>query len=415
MGTLAANVSGPLSYTGASTLTVGIIDATNGVSTGGANITLKTGDLLTLANQVTATGAIVDLNSANGVNQSGGSVTANQLLLKGTGTFTLTDAANAVNTVAGALTSGAISYTNSTNLQVGVVQGVAGISTGGGNVTLTANGVVTVNQVISTQSGGGGTLSINGGVTLNATPLLGNGNITLAGSEGPNADIIIATNLTLNGSFDIQTTRDIIIQAAIQTLAGGNIALTADSGLDGVGGVWVTSTGSLNAAGSILLSGSDVFATPSSFDSVRIDGNGSNQLMAGGTIVLQDSGTPQEPTDADIIVNSNLLAIGGIAITAFHDVQLGGSLAAMGGVITLASPVLLTANTAVSSDGGAINFLGTVDAGPSANQPDLSLDAQAGNIDLAGSLGSMAPPGASGRHQQPTTSSQGPFRPAASA
>ena len=48
VGTLAANLSGSLVYHDANTLTVGTVVGTSGISTNGNDVTLVTGDLITL-------------------------------------------------------------------------------------------------------------------------------------------------------------------------------------------------------------------------------------------------------------------------------------------------------------------------------------------------------------------------------
>ena len=107
------------------------------IATGGNDVTLTTGGLL-IANNITATGATVDLNAA-GVTESGGVIISDKLRLQGTGTFAL-GGNNAVTTIAANVT-GALTYKDIDGLIVGTVTTV-GITTGGNDVTLTTGGLV---------------------------------------------------------------------------------------------------------------------------------------------------------------------------------------------------------------------------------------------------------------------------------
>src|SRR5207244_2701495 len=66
--TLAAAAAGPISYHDINALTVGTVLTTPGINTGGNNLTLTTGGLLTLGTgagePVTAVGATVDITAA---------------------------------------------------------------------------------------------------------------------------------------------------------------------------------------------------------------------------------------------------------------------------------------------------------------------------------------------------------------
>src|SRR4029078_7048588 len=93
VNTLAANVTGTLTYKDIDALIVGSVTAnattTNGITTGGNDVTLTAGGLLTIANNITATAATVDINAA-GVTEAGGIISSDKLRLQGTGAFTLT-------------------------------------------------------------------------------------------------------------------------------------------------------------------------------------------------------------------------------------------------------------------------------------------------------------------------------------
>ncbi len=137
VGTLAANAAGTIQYTDNDALSVGSVDSLTGVTSTGADITLATGNTLTLAQNVSASAGTVTLNpTAGGVTQTAGAITASSLRLRGVGTYTL-DGANHVSVLAGNF-NGALSFTDADALQVGTVTDV-GITAGINAVTLTAD------------------------------------------------------------------------------------------------------------------------------------------------------------------------------------------------------------------------------------------------------------------------------------
>ena len=91
MTTLAANVSGDLSYKDIDALIVGSVTAnfqTNGINTNGNDVTLTAAGPLTIANDIIASGRIVDISAA-AATETGGVISSDKLRLAGAGTFTL--------------------------------------------------------------------------------------------------------------------------------------------------------------------------------------------------------------------------------------------------------------------------------------------------------------------------------------
>jgi filamentous hemagglutinin family protein len=136
-------------------------------------------------------------------------ITANGLLLLGTGSYTLSNAANNVVTLAagapgsGATSPSSIVYVDTGALAVGTVDGVAGVTTNGGDVTLDT-GALTITQAINLGATGGVlrldvdgvTQSGAGVITANALGLLANGAVTLNLSNDVNT-----LALDQNGNF----------------------------------------------------------------------------------------------------------------------------------------------------------------------------------------------------------------------
>src|SRR5262249_51270481 len=99
---LAAATNAAINYRDADALVIGTV-VSAGVNTSGHNVTLTVGGLLTVGSgageDMTATGATVDIIAASTTEGAGSIITAANLRLQGAGTFTLTQA-NQVATLA---------------------------------------------------------------------------------------------------------------------------------------------------------------------------------------------------------------------------------------------------------------------------------------------------------------------------
>jgi hypothetical protein len=414
VGTLAAGITGVLSYANSGPVTVGTVLGTAGITTGGNNVMLATGaGLLTIGagagEGITATGATVDL-PVGGVTEGANSViTAAGLRLEGTGTFTLTQP-NAVGTLAASIT-GALSFTNGGALTVGTVLGTAGITTGGNNVTLvTGTGLLTIGtgagQSIAVA---GATVDINaGGVTEGAGSailaaslrLQGTGPFTLAQANGVGT---LAANVT--GALSFTNTGALIVGTVLTTagIASGsnNVTLVTGTGLLTLGtgaGQSVTATAAavdINAGGVTEGTNSAIVAA-----SLRLQGTGAftlTQANAVGTLaanvtgalsfingggltvgtVLGTAGITTGGNNVTLVTGTGLLTLGtgaGQSITATAatvDINAGGVTEGAGSGITAANLrpqgagtfTLAQANNAVSTLAanvtGALSFTNT--------------------------------------------------------
>ena len=153
------------------------------------------------------------------------------------------------------------------------------ISTGGGSISATTQNpndatALVDNGVLDTGPGTGGTLTVGGGVDLNATPNIGAGAITLQG----NGEDLTLGSLTLTSNTNFSVLRNIIVTGALKTTSAGsgsNLGLFADNTNIGVGGVIVTSGGSINSSGSLTISGSLLtgYSGAAANTAVEIDGS----------------------------------------------------------------------------------------------------------------------------------------------
>ncbi|MHB1222323.1 MAG: beta strand repeat-containing protein, partial [Gammaproteobacteria bacterium] len=340
---------------------------------------------LTTTGAITQTGAII----ANGVGKT-------TTLDSGTGNITLDTTANDFNiisvahagavslqdvndlaigsalsqsfaaTIGGNLTTSGLIKTAGGNVNLASTQagtitvGASGIQTSldqlspGGSISITAANTddllssVIINGVLDTSGGSGGILTLGGGVELNASPILGVGNITLDG--GSHSQFF--GNLTFTSAQIIAISNaDLIINGPItSTGIGSNLTFIADDNNTGLGGVRVTGTGSVNSSGNLTLQGSNLFAN----SGVSVELQSGSSLIAAGTISLLGN-----ISDSNIIVNGPVQSTGAsqaitITPTGAGLIQLGSNLTTNGGAINLSNNTQLINNLTLKTNGGLI-------------------------------------------------------------
>ena len=395
--TLAASVNGSVVYTDADALSVGTVGATTGISTAavtasGFDVLLKTNGALTLANSINAgTAGVVTLQAISGgvTESASATVTADKLLLLGAGAFTLGQS-NSVNTVAGNL-NGALTFVNNGALIVGSVTDASansanGIISNGQSVSISSGGVLTVNQSINTSPGAGGSITV-GNAVLNAALVAGAGSINL---QGGGDTLVINAAQSSTTTLNYSARQDIIIGATVTTTdPAANINLTADSDLNGSGGVQILAAGQLNSAKNVSILGSDLVATgPGPADSVRIDADGANdQVLAVGDITISHNVTAA-PAGAVVVIDGKVHSTNGnISLTAKSSIQAQSSLTADLGSIAVHSAFMLTGDELLVA-GNNVTFDTTVD-GSSAGGQALTINAS-GITTFTGTVGATS-------------------------
>ncbi|MBI4970897.1 MAG: DUF2341 domain-containing protein [Candidatus Omnitrophica bacterium] len=292
---------------------------------------------ITISSAITApaTYSTLSLRTGGTVTQSA-SLAVSSLDVQSVGAVTLTDAGNNVATFAANVTGAgnAISYTDANAVAIGTVDGVVGITTNGGDVTVVSGTTITVNDVINSSPGSGGTLTIGSGVTINAALTVGAGNIVLNGGMG---SVVINGTITSGTTITITSTDDIDVLALIQAAgAVSDIILTADTNLDGVGGVRVRVSGKVDAGRDITLTGSNFSLTAPAVDSVIIESDGANdQLLALRNISVQKGAAA--PVAADLEIAGLITSTGGGTIT-------------FGGPVTVLGNTTLTGYVPISNN-----------------------------------------------------------------
>lgn len=255
--TLAAGINGSLRFTDTDGLAIGSAGATNGISTGGNDVTLVTGAALSLNQGINAGSGVVTLSTASGgVSQTSGGIIAGSLQLLGLGTFTLGSATNNISTLAASI-NGTLTYVDANALTVGAVTS-SGIVTAGNAADITAGSTITLAQGINV---GGATLTLNatgGGLTQTSGSVIA-GNLRLLGAgaflltQSGNDVNVLAGNV--NGSVSYTDANSLTIGTVTDvglTTNGGAALITAptlltiNNPIDAGAGAVVLSTDSIS-------------------------------------------------------------------------------------------------------------------------------------------------------------------------
>jgi hypothetical protein len=184
VATLAADVVGALSFHDLHDLTVGKVGGVSGIKTHSRDVTLNVvtldvGGQLTVGKDIRVLYATITLKAGGGVVETAdGTVVATGLRLEGLGTFDLLPGNLIVGTLFAEI-QGDLYFNNNHSLDIGDGVAPTGISTGGGSVTITSKGSMTVKSEVNTGPGSGGGAIIDPKVILEANIVTGKGNITL--------------------------------------------------------------------------------------------------------------------------------------------------------------------------------------------------------------------------------------------
>ena len=371
-----ANAAGSVAYNNTGGLNVNGINTTSRVNlTAGGAIT-DSGAIIGSELTTNSVGGTVlsfgnDIASFNATNSGSGNIqlsnTANLLTISG---ITQSGSGNVIVTNTGALTTSDVINTNGGNVNLTtlspdssarVLTINASIQTQGGAVDLDAANnsshsavALVVNNSVSTTPGSGGTLTLGGGLTLNVDPTIGAGNITL---NGNGLDLVLgALNLSTSTTFEVN--RYLVVNGALTSSSNVNIGLNADDNLSGVGGVLITSIGSINSGGSLTIQGSSLNGLTGY---VGVDPNAGIQIQSGASI--QASGpivlTTHSISNANIDINGPVSANSTNAVTittaGTGTIQLGANVSSQSGAITLNGPVVVSTDVALTGSNIAIN------------------------------------------------------------
>lgn len=264
-----------------------------------------------------------------------------------------------------------IDNTNSGVNDATIVGTVNSGGTANGDITISTSGHLMVNAVATTAGGSGGVLTLDGWLTLSATPVLGGGDITLSGGSG---DLHILANLTFASSYTLSSQDNVIIEATVATTgASSDLTITADTDLDGSGGVYIKEDGFVNSSRDVTITGSDLATLAFPGEAIRIDLEGTLAVP-----VVQVQAVRNITMNSSSAAPANVTAIAGYVKNTNTGPTVGN--------IEFTGPVDIIDNTAFvqASGGGSILFDSTVD---SLGGYDLKLQTTLGNINFFAAVG----------------------------
>ena len=314
--------------------------------------TTATNAALTLADNLTASGQAVTLNSAGAFSQTGGSITAQSLTVMAT-----TSLSNLTASVGGSLRAN-----SGSDLTIGTISAGDVIITSGGKLTTTGALTAETGDLALTSAG---TLSIGGTVTATA------GDITLT-TNGVNAALTLGGSLSASGDDQTVTlaatgtitqTAGTITADTLTGSAGGSVLLNRNGNAIGTLSAFTDSSGNLNLTDSVTNLTVSALVTVTA-GSLTLGTTGSITL-SGGSIT---TGTGQTYNSAIILGADTTLkstGTGAIAFTSKVDghhaltVNTAGTTTfdgTVGGGTTLMS---LSVSGATALDGGQVTTSGT--------------------------------------------------------
>ncbi len=364
VGTVAASVGGTstLSLRADAGFAIGTVDGIAGTTVASGSLALTSSGTVTQAQPITVGGGLSLLGTG--------------------GTFTLTNAANSIGTLAGS--TGTVALTDSVALAIGTVAGTAGLTVTA--LTLTDSQPVTQSQPLVTGSllllGGGNVTLANGGNQLGTVAavsavlsLADSATMVIGAVGGTNG--ITATTLTLTETGSATQTQPITVSGLLAQ-GGGSITLTntgnsvpvlavANAGTvsltDGVALSIGTVAGSAGAVATRLTLTDTLGVTQAQ----PITANGLELIGSGGTFTLTNAANAIANLAANTgtltLTNSSAMVISAVGGTS--GVTATQLLLTDSGAVTQSQPIIASSVALLGTGGtftltNAANAIGTV-------------------------------------------------------
>ncbi|HYE86471.1 MAG TPA: hypothetical protein VEA16_08965, partial [Vicinamibacterales bacterium] len=412
--TVAANITGSLSFRNGANITVGSVTnnsgSATGITTNGGNVTLIALGSVNVSQQINAGAGNVALTANGGSLFGSGTVTAATLTANATGGAVNLPVA-AVSAIDVKATSGNITITNtkaSVDITSANASGLISISTS--NAMVVSGNVVAgagSNVRLTAGTAGGGGMNIGANITGPAGVTL-----TVQTDEGilnHTGGTITATNNAIVLQAD-----EMWLQGAANSISSGtaNITLRPNQASDQIhlGASGRTTTATANA----LELSTDELNTLSTANTLVLGGTGQNgSVQVIGSATVTNSANLLVSTTADVNVNSggNLVynGSGNVTVSAGNQITGGGvitaanlTLTSVNGIGTTAAPVRLGSTTnltatnntsgqiAIQADSGDLTLLGQVTnngaGGVSLSTVDGSINTGTANLTSGGAV-----------------------------
>ena len=325
-------VAGRTLGAGALTLTStgGTVRILAGITTDG-NITLSgvTGgiNLNSGAGAKTLTGAIITL--------TGDARSDRDLALTASGALTLNGGINTGTSALSLSGSGGITLGSALTLTGGAIE-LTGDAAGAANLTITASGILTINNNITLTSADALTLSGAGAIVGVGTPALTASTVSLAQAEGFATDTLftfgsgtVSLELTTDAAQDVHDWM-ILTDRNLTVTSAGNVVVRSAIGSGnrnlGTGSLTLTSTGGLVR----------ILANITTGGAITLSGGGTDGINLNSTATSTDTVTL---TGAAITLTGNVVSNRALAINASGTLTLNNDIAIGANALTLTSGV----------------------------------------------------------------------------
>lgn len=399
-GTVSFNgaVGGTTALTNLSFTSAALIQISNNIRVSGANpLTFPSPVSLTGPSTITSNNANISfgstLNGAQALTIAGGSGTTTFTGVVGgtTALSSLSTTAATITQSSTAKTTGALSYTGSTAININ-----GNITTSGGVITLTGPVVLTNTPIIDSTNAGGAAAganisfssTVNGATALTLRAGTG-GTVSLSGAVGGTNAL---TNLSFTSANLIQIGSNITVTGANPLTFPSPVSLTGPSTITS-NSANITFNSTLNGAqsltlaagvGNILFSGVIGGTTPltglaiSSANNVTLNANATTQ--SAGSVSIAHSGLLTIPSGVALSLNGSFVDSGSGTTSLSGNITTNGQNITWGTPVTLGGAVVLNAGTGV----GNISFASTLNGAQ-----NLTLSTTGGNIIFTGAVGGI--------------------------
>ncbi len=323
---------------------------------------------ITISSDITHFGtSVMRLNTGAGVTGTAGGIVVSQLAIRASATVNIVDATTDVNTLAVTATSGSVSFHDSDNLEIGIVDGLSGLITSNADISLNTGGSLSLTRAVSAGIGTVRWQVASGNITQNSAGIITAAALGIRSVAGGRIDLYELNDVdTLSiSNAGVQETDFFDVDGLRIGAVSSDPCFTATVGLVTGGGLV-----QISAQGDVLID-----------EDVNL-GTGDLMITAGGNLTQNAGDT--------IVANSlQLSVIGSSTLTQANDVNLFGAFTQGAIRFTDADDLEVTAQgiTTTNSDvtlttGGTLTSGGSISLGTG----NLLLDVDGDVLQIGGSV-----------------------------